>query len=287
MQVLFNKVLIIGVGLIGGSLALSARGRGLVGKIVGMGRSRASLEQALALGVIDEIAPDLKEGLQGTDLVILGSPVGKFEAWAHLLSQESLDGVIVTDVGSVKGDLVGRLEKILDRKAVFVGGHPIAGKEKSGVDAAEASLFEGALCLLTPTSKTPPEALKRVKSLWEGVGSRVFCVDPFIHDRLLAAVSHLPHMVAYALVNSVLDTDVAGENPVSYSGGGFRDFTRIAASSEEMWRDICLENKKALIEALETFQVHVEELKRMIINEDREGLLQTFRRAKGVREKIA
>jgi prephenate dehydrogenase len=214
-------------------------------------------------------------------------PVGKFEEWALALSQHTLEGVTVTDVGSVKGNLVIKLEEILKGKAVFVGGHPIAGKEKSGVEASQATLFEGALCILTPTPQTPPESLKRVQSLWEGVGSKVSIVDPFLHDKLLALVSHLPHMVAYALVNAVLDADVGGHDPIFYSGGGFRDFSRIAASSEEMWADICLQNRDALVDMLNLYQEKLSELKEKIINGNREALCQTFHRAKEMRGKIA
>ena len=287
MKPIFQKMLVIGVGLIGGSLALASRRKGLIEKVYGMGRSADSLQRALDLGVIDGMPKDLKEGLDRTDLVVLGTPVGKFEEWARSLSQQVNEGLIVTDVGSVKGKLVIQLEEILKGKASFVGGHPIAGKEKSGVEASQESLFEGALCVLTPTPRTAPEALQKVKSLWEGVGSKVALVDPFVHDRLLAAVSHLPHMVAYALVNAVLDADIEGHDPISFSGGGFRDFTRISASSEEMWRDICLQNKEALVEMLEVYQEKIGDIKQLIINEDGEGLLQTFRRAKGVKKRIA
>jgi prephenate dehydrogenase len=179
------------------------------------------------------------------------------------------------------------MEEMLKGKAVFVGGHPIAGKEKSGVEASQPSLFEGALCILTPTPGTQPEALRRVKALWEGMGSSVSLVDPFLHDRLLALVSHLPHLVAYALVNTVLDTDMEGQDPVFYSGGGFRDFTRIAGSSEEMWEDICLQNRDALVEMIQLYEEKLGELKEMIITGDRKALWENFHRAKKVREKIA
>jgi prephenate dehydrogenase len=232
------------------------------------------------------VALDLGEGLEGTDLVVLATPVGNFEEWGRALAQRSLEGITVTDVGSVKGNLVVRLEEILGHKTPFVGGHPIAGREKAGVEAAQVSLFEGARCILTPTPRTDPEALARVQALWEGVGARVSLVDPFVHDRLLAAVSHLPHVVAYALVNTVMETEVPGHDILSFSGGGFRDFTRIAASSEEMWRDICLQNRDALVAMIEAYQQNLELLRQIILKGEGERLMEAFRRAKGVRERI-
>jgi len=285
MKPIFQKMLIIGVGLIGGSLALAARSKGLVGQIMGMGRSEDSLKKALELGVLDQTTMDLKEGLMGTDLVVLATPVGDFEDWAHKISQHSIKGLIVTDVGSVKGNLVMHLEEILGDQAIFVGGHPIAGSEKSGVAASRDSLFEGARCILTPTAKTPSEALKRVQSLWEGIGSKVSLIDPFIHDRLLSTVSHLPHMVAYALVNTVMDAKFEGYDPVSYAGGGFRDFTRIAASSGEMWKDICFYNREALVEMIEVYQKNMEHLKQTILKGDQEELMKIFGRAKRLKER--
>jgi prephenate dehydrogenase len=279
-------MLIIGVGLIGGSLALAGRAKGVVGEVTGMGRTERSLQRAREMGVIDRVALDLEEGLEGTDLVVLATPVGNFEEWGRALAQRSLEGITVTDVGSVKGNLVIRLEEILGHKTPFVGGHPIAGREKAGVEAAQVSLFEGARCILTPTPRTVPEALARVQALWEGVGTRVSLVDPFVHDRLLAAVSHLPHVVAYALVNTVMETEVAGHDILSFSGGGFRDFTRIAASSEEMWRDICLQNRDALVAMIEAYQQNLELLKQNILKGEGERLVEAFRRAKGVRDRI-
>jgi len=285
MTPIFQKMLIIGVGLIGGSLALAARAKGLVGQIVGMGRTERSLKRALELGVLDQASTDLKEGLMGTDLVVLATPVGDFEAWAHKLSGYSIKGVIVTDVGSVKGNLVIQLEEILGDQAIFVGGHPIAGSEKSGVEASLVSLFEGTRCIITPTPKTPSEALGRVQALWEGVGSKVSLIDPFIHDRLLSVVSHLPHMAAYALVNTVMDAEVGEYDPVAYAGGGFRDFTRIAASSDEMWRDICFYNREALVEMIEIYQKNMEHLKQTILKGDQEKLMEIFGKAKRLKER--
>ncbi len=286
MGLLFRKMLIIGVGLIGGSLALAGRAKGVAGEITGMSRTERSLQRAREMGVLDRVTRDLGEGLEGTDLVVLATPVGNFEEWGRALAQRSLEGVTVTDVGSVKGDLVIRLEEILGNKTPFVGGHPIAGGEKSGVEASQVSLFEGARCILTPTPRTDPEALARIQALWEAVGARISLVDPFVHDRLLAAVSHLPHMVAYALVNTVMEAEVAGHDTISFSGGGFRDFTRIAASSEEMWRDICLQNRDALVAMMEAYQQNLEALKQNILRGEGERLMEAFRRAKEVRERI-
>jgi prephenate dehydrogenase len=201
---------------------------------------------------------------------------------APALSKEA----VITDVGSVKGSLVARLEKILPAGR-FVGAHPIAGKEKTGVDAASPELFIGARCILTPSEKTNPSALESVKSVWEATGSKLILMDPLQHDQILAAVSHLPHMIAYALVNTVLDTRVQGQEVLSYSAGGFRDFTRIAASSPEMWRDICLLNRDSILSVIGEYEKTLSRLKDLVRQSDGKSLEKEFERAKQAREKLS
>jgi len=278
-------MVIVGVGLIGGSLALICRRKGIVSEIIGIGRNKQNLEEAVALHVIDAYTYNIEEGVKGADIVILATPVTSLIRLAGEMAPYLSPGVIVTDVGSVKGPVV-RIEDLLPPYAHFVGGHPIAGKEKSGIRAASPEIFQGAKCILTPTPRTDPEALDTVKNLWEMTGAHVICMDPSRHDRIFAAVSHLPHVVAYALVNTILELEEEEEEFISYSAGGFRDFTRIAASHPEMWRDICLMNRENIIKMLARYEASIGRLKSLIEVGDGEGLYKEFDRAKRVREKL-
>jgi len=284
-DVQFQKMAIVGVGLIGGSLAMVCRQKGLAKQIVGYGRRLENLKKAVKLGVIDRFFQDLHETVKGADLIVLATPVGRLEALAREMASAVSREAVVMDVGSVKGDLVARLEEVLPNSSRFVGTHPIAGKEKTGVEAASATLFSGALCILTPTERTDPSALESVKAVWEAAGARLVLMDAARHDQILAAVSHLPHLVAYALVNTVLETRVQGQEVRSFSGGGFRDFTRIAASSPEMWRDICLLNKDPLLGMIEAYEKTLARLKELIRQGNGKGLEMEFERAKEVRER--
>ncbi len=285
MSVLFQKMTILGVGLLGGSLALACKKRGLVGEICGVGRGRANLDKALALGAVDTVARDPADGARGADLVVLATPVGSFVPLVKTIARVLRPGVIVTDVGSVKGDLVREMEDLMPPGARFVGGHPIAGSERFGVEAASPSLFEGAQCVLTPTSRTDGQACARVKTLWEEVGSLVVEMDPGAHDRVFAAVSHLPHVVAYALVEAVLGRP-GGEQLGAFAAGGFRDVTRVASSHPELWRDICLRNREALLQEMEGFQAALGRLRAAIAERDGEDLFRRFEAARREREKL-
>ncbi|MEK9142425.1 MAG: prephenate dehydrogenase/arogenate dehydrogenase family protein, partial [Nitrospirota bacterium] len=241
MAVHFKQVAIIGVGLIGGSLGMILRRKALADHVVGVGRRVENLKTAVALGAIDRYVADPQEGVRGADLVVLATPVDTYERhlqeWAHCLAP----GAIVSDVGSVKGTLVERSETAMPTGVHFVGAHPIAGKEKTGVAAGSDQLFKGARCILTPTTRTDQTALDRVRQLWEEAGSIVLLMDPHLHDQILGAVSHLPHVAAFALMNALAelrDQQVPSLDLAGHSGGGLRDTTRIAASSPEMWRDI-------------------------------------------------
>ncbi|NTW57835.1 MAG: prephenate dehydrogenase/arogenate dehydrogenase family protein, partial [Nitrospirae bacterium] len=233
----FNKVTIIGVGLIGGSLARVMKAQKLAGEIHGAGRSRETLEQAIRLGVIDHMGQSSAHAVEHADLVVLAAPVGTFEPIVREIAPHMKKGAILTDVGSVKGMLVRTLEGLLPSGVHFVPGHPIAGREKHGVDAATDTLFQGAKCILTPTDRTDSGALDAVKALWAAAGMNVVLMDPDRHDHIFAAVSHLPHAAAYAMVSTVAEFSSEADNYITFSGAGFRDFTRIAASSPEMWRD--------------------------------------------------
>ena len=286
MKTHFQKITIIGVGLMGGSLALAIKKSGLAGTVWGVDQQPDRLQKAVTRGAIDTYTCDVSEGVEGAALVVLATPVGMFESIMRQASSKLPPGCIVTDVGSTKAALVKQMEQILPATVSFVGGHPIAGKEKSGIEAASGDLFKGARCILTPTPRTDRKALEKIKSFWEEVGSEVVMMEPVEHDRVLAAISHLPHIAAYALVNTALDLLNQNGKHLSFSGGGFKDFTRIAASSPEMWRDICLHNSENIITTLEAFEATLGRIKRCIQNHDSGGLHQEFERAKKLREGI-
>lgn len=281
----FRRMVIVGVGLIGGSLALACREKGIVSEIIGVGRGEKNLQEAVALNVIDSYTFKIEEAVKGADIIVLATPVASLIRLVGEMAPYLSPGAIVTDVGSVKGPVV-KIEDLLPPDAHFVGGHPIAGKEKSGVKAASRRIFQGAKCILTPTGKTDPEALNTVQALWEMTGAHVIHMDPARHDRIFAAVSHLPHVVAYALVNTLLDLEKTQDGVISFSAGGFRDFTRIAASHPEMWRDICLMNRENIIKMLERYEESIRRLKSFIQSGDGNGLYREFDRAKQVREKL-
>jgi prephenate dehydrogenase len=284
MKPLFSRVAVIGVGLIGGSLALAGKEKGLVGEAIGFGRRRENLERAKRLGAIDRIETDLKKSVEGADLVVLATPVGTFESLLKEISSSLTKGSLVSDVGSVKGRLVERMERLTPKGSHFIGAHPIAGKEKSGVEASSSRLFVGARCILTPTTRTDRSGLKKISELWEGVGATVVEMDPLLHDRLLAAVSHLPHVLAYALMEALTQPPLAVEGLLGFSSGGLRDFTRIAASSPEMWRDIALLNDKEILSAIDAYRTTLDRIREMIAEGDNEELLKLFERAQKTRE---
>ncbi len=289
MAVHFRQVAIIGVGLIGGSLGMIIRRQGLADQVVGVGRRIDNLKTAVALGAIDRYVADPHEAVREAELVVLAAPVDTYERhlqeWAHCLAP----GSIVSDVGSVKGTLVERSESAMPAGVHFVGAHPIAGKEKTGVAAGSDRLFKGARCILTPTKRTDSTALARVTQLWEEAGSIVLTMDPHVHDQILGAVSHLPHVAAFALINALADLrdqqlpalDLAG-----HSGGGLRDTTRIAASSPEMWRDIFLWNRENVVSYIDRYMKALEDLKQLLQDGDAAGLEKSLERAKGEREKL-
>ncbi|HTP66259.1 MAG TPA: prephenate dehydrogenase/arogenate dehydrogenase family protein, partial [Geobacteraceae bacterium] len=224
---LINRLAIVGVGLIGGSLARALREKGEVGEIVGIGRGEANLQKAVELGVIDSWATDPCEGVRGADLVFLATPVCSIAAIVERIAPVLAPGCIVTDGGSVKEGIVAPCERLMAPGTFFIGGHPIAGTEHSGVEASFATLYEGRRCILTPTERTDGEALRKVTRMWETAGSEVVMMDVLKHDRVVGAISHLPHMVAYSLVNAVEGYDRFEDGILKYSAGGFRDFTRI------------------------------------------------------------
>ena len=290
MKPLFKQMTIVGVGLIGGSLGMICKRQGLVETVIGTGRRAENLKKAVELHAIDRGSTDLIDSTLGSDLLVLATPVDTFETTLKTCASALAPGAVVTDVGSVKGPLVARMETLVPAGVSVVGGHPIAGKEKTGVDAATLDLFRGARCILTPTARTDPAALRRIRALWEACGAQILEMDPDLHDRILGAVSHLPHVVAFALVNAITAIQEAHAPSMdlqTFSGGGYKDTTRIAASSPEMWRDICLWNRDNLVHHIERYEECLQRLKALIKAGDGEGLHREMTRAKQARERIS
>jgi prephenate dehydrogenase len=258
----------------------------VVGEVVGIGRGLPNLETALRLGVVDRIATDPVAGVADADLVFLATPVLSLLPVAAQILPAMKTGAILTDGGSVKGSVIAEIEPLVPAGVHFVPGHPIAGTEKSGAEAAFAILYQGKRCILTPTPRTDPGALELVRRVWVAAGSEVVLMEVEKHDRVLAAISHLPHMVAYALVNAVGAYDRYQENILEYSAGGFRDFTRIASSDPVMWRDIALTNRAALLEMMDQFEAFFAELKDDIRCGESERLFDFFQRSKQSRDAI-
>ena len=281
---LFQRIAVIGFGLIGGSLARVCRGT-VAGQVIGLDKDSTHRKRAVDLGLVDAAA-DLPRGVEGADLVILAVPVGSLPEVAGLIAPSLSPGSIVTDVGSVKGALVEEVEARMPSGTAYVPGHPIAGTERSGPEAASADLFRGSFCVLTPTPRTPEEAVMKVTRLWEAIGARVLLMDPFRHDRIFARVSHLPHVVAYALMGTILELQDGCEELLRFSAGGLRDFTRIAASHPIMWRDILLSNREEVLVALARFRKVLTRIEEMIRGEDPVGLVEEFQRAREVREQL-
>lgn len=285
----FKQAAIVGVGLIGGSLGMVLKQLEMASVVIGIGRRIENLHAAVRLGAIDRFVEEPKEGIQGADLVILATPVDTYERHLKAWGSAVRPGTIVTDVGSVKGALVKTAEELLPKEAFFVGAHPIAGKEKTGVLASSVDLFQGARCIVTPTGQSNPRAVETIRALWEAAGSRVVEMDPFVHDQVLGAVSHLPHVVAFSLMTALeeIHADMVPDlDLLAYGGGGLRDTSRIAASSPEMWRDICLWNRENLVKMLDIYQRHVDRFKGLIESGDGPGLEQQMGQAKQIRNQV-
>ncbi len=281
---LFDKVVVCGVGLIGGSFALAQKSAREARRVVGMGRSREPLEQALQLGVIDRIASDWGDALDGADLVLLGMPVGQMPAVMAALAPHLGPDTLVTDAGSTKGDVVTAARAALGSKiGCFVPGHPIAGAEKSGVGAATADLYQGKRVVLTPLPENSVAAVARVRAAWESCGANVSELAADEHDRVFAAVSHPPHLLAFALVHEFSGRDNA-DQLFGFAAGGFRDFTRIASSHPEMWRDICLANRHALLLELDAYMVELMRTRVLLAGGDAAGLEALFSTARARRD---
>ncbi len=284
---MINRLVIFGVGLIGGSLAMALREANYCQTIVGCSRRQAHLQQAKDLGVIDCFTTDPVAAVEGADVVFLATPLSAMQAVLTQIKDHIEPHAIITDGGSAKASVQQAAESVFDGKvpANFVLGHPIAGREKSGVAAAIADLYQDKKVILTPVQSTAPEALAAVRSMWEATGAVVETLAVQQHDYILAATSHLPHILAYELVSTLAHSEVS-DDIFRYAAGGFQDFTRIASSDPVMWRDICLENKTAILRVLDEFQQNLVGLRQNIKEGDGSSLLTSFEQAKRERDRI-
>lgn len=276
------RVAIVGVGLIGGSLGMALRERRLAEVVVGIGRSPAALEKALYLGAIDEFTTDLADGVRSADLIVLATPIGQILADLGRLPTLLSPQAVVTDVGSTKAEIAREGDRLLTNGA-FVPGHPMAGSERSGVEAARADLFIEATWALTPTDATNREALKVVRHLAQAVGARTIVLDPHSHDRAVAVTSHLPHVLAYALTTLAAAESQCNPHLLDLAAGSFASATRVAGSSPELWRDIALSNQAALLEAIRAYRTLLTEAETILESGDADALLALFQRGHAAR----
>ncbi len=280
---MFNKLVIFGVGLIGGSVALALKQGTHTPLIVGVGRSASSLQEALSLGLIDQAETDIARAMQDADMVLIATPVAQTPSILRAIKPYLASNTVITDAGSTKSDVMAYAQAELGTMAnQFVGGHPIAGAEKSGPGAALADLYVGKNIILTPDDHTLPEAVQKVTALWQRCGGLVSTMRPEAHDAVFAAVSHLPHLLAFALVDDLARRDNA-EQLFKFAASGFRDFTRIAGSHPEMWRDIALANKTALLDELTVYQRALSDMAALLEASDAQGLYQMFANASQAR----
>lgn len=283
---MINRLAIVGVGLIGGSLALALRQAGAVGHVVGCGRNQKNLDKAVQLGVIDSYEESISDAVKGADIVVLAVPLGAMQSVFVQIKDVIGDATVITDVGSAKQSVVDIASANLGpRIGQFVPGHPIAGTEKSGVEAGFASLYQNRRVILTPLDSTDPAAIARIDAMWRQCGASVEYLGVGHHDKVLAATSHLPHMLAYALVNYLSRLN-DHEEIFNYAAGGFRDFTRIASSDPVMWRDVCISNGDALLTLIEGYKNELDQVSAAIRDADHEHLLQLFGKAKSERDSL-
>ena len=287
MTILFQRVALIGLGLIGSSLSHVIRRNGLASEITGCARSGTTRARALELGLVDRIFATAAQSITGADLVILCSPVGTYGSLAQEIGPVLEAGAILSDVGSVKAAVVRDVAPHLKTGVHFIPGHPIAGTEQSGPDSGFAELFMNRWCILTPLPESDPKAVERLTAFWQACGSNVETMSPEHHDLVLAITSHLPHLIAYNIVSTAADLEeVTDSEVIKFSAGGFRDFTRIAASDPTMWRDVFLNNRDAVLEMLGRFSEDLSALQRAIRWGDGEMLFNLFTRSRQIRRNI-
>ena len=281
----YGTVTIVGVGLIGASLGLALKHAGVVNAVLGVGRGQANLDQALKMGAIDGVV-DLVEATQKSDVIVLCVPVAQMRAAFEVMEPHLEAKTLMTDAGSTKGDVILAAKEVLGKKACqFVPAHPIAGGAQHGAAAAQVDLFQGKQTIICPLQENSPQDTTIITSFWESVGSVVKKIGSVQHDAIYAAVSHLPHLLSYALMASVVNSE-DGEQKLGHIGAGFKDFTRIAASSPEMWRDICIGNRTAILKELDQYLLIVNHMRKLIAENDGAGLEKLFNKASKARQDL-
>lgn len=286
LDIPIDNLLIIGTGLIGGSFAKGLKDRNLVGKVVGFGRNQSNLKKGVEAGVIDEAAENLEEAIQAADVIFLSVPTLAVKSYIKLIEQKKKPSAVVTDAASVKGEIIkGIRSELGEVPSWFVAGHPIAGSEKSGILASNGDLYVDHKVILTPLENTSNNAQKTIEALWASLGAEVVSMPVDVHDEVLAATSHLPHLLAFALVDCLQGLD-SHDDIFRFAAGGFRDFTRIAASDPVMWHDIMTGNKHAILKQLNAFKETIQTLETAISNENSDAILDCFERASLVRKRL-
>ena len=284
---MFNKVCIIGCGLIGSSIARAIRKNHLSSKIVSSNRSDSVNKKVIELKIVDDSSSDTKKMAEGSDLIIIATPLSSYEDIISKIKNSLKSGTILTDVGSVKGKVISLIEKNIPKNVSWISSHPIAGTEESGPEAGFSELFENRWCILTPSKKANDKDIKLLETFWKKMGSKVDIMDAKQHDYILSITSHIPHLIAYNIVSTTLNVqDKRESDVVKYSAGGLRDFTRIAASNPIMWRDVFIQNKRNTSNMIDSFIANLEDLKKAIENEDGKKLEAIFTKTKKIREEI-
>lgn len=284
---MFKKICIIGCGLIGSSLARAIKKNNLAEKIVSSNRSDAVNKKVIELKIVDDSSSDTKKMVDGSDLVVIATPLSSYEDVISKIKNSLKNGVILTDVGSVKENIINLVEKNIPKNISWIPSHPIAGTEESGPEAGFSELFKNRWCILTPSKKAKEKDTNLLQTFWEKVGSKVDIMEAKQHDYILSITSHIPHLIAYNIVNTSLNIQDEKESTiVKYSAGGLRDFTRIAASNPIMWRDVFIQNKKNISKMIDQFIKNLEDLKKAIENEDGKKLEQIFTKTKKIRKDI-
>lgn len=291
MKVHFNKVAIVGVGLLGGSLGLALKKKKVTQSVVGLGRNEQRLTRAIEKKAIDEfyLPSDWKCGLHDVDIAIVCTPVRDIVPFIKKIVPWLPKGSIITDVGSTKYSIVSQIDLYLLRQhhpVYFVGSHPMAGSEQTGIESANPDLFKQAVCLITPSKYTTQVAIDKISQMWKLVGGNVIYLSPIDHDRYVAAISHLPHIIAASLVATVAALNKKDNQLIQLAAGGFKDTTRIASSSPEIWRDICLENKKTIVDVLKLFEKELKSIKQAVSTADAKQIYRAFDTAKQFRDKM-
>ena len=284
---LFNQVSIIGLGLVGSSLALSIKKNKLAAKTLGFAKSLKTRKRARKIKLVDVVTDTLSSCVKGSDLILICTPLSTYSKIIKSIKPHLKKGVIISDVGSVKGKIIQDVKELLDKKIQFIPAHPIAGTEKSGPDAGFAELFVNRWCIITPIVGNNKKSINKIKSLWKSLGSQIEIMNPVRHDQIMAITSHLPHLIAYNIVSTAADLEnVTKTDIIKYSASGFRDFTRIASSDPTMWRDIFLSNKEAVLEMMGRFSEDLSSLQKAVRWEDGDKLFQLFSKTRKIREKI-